>query len=251
MNEWKWAGQLSSDTGPWMWLVVTHIEYDGTTMIYDFWFYIFLDLVLFSVTEWTGEWMSEWSSEQVREKWIHEWENERVSGQVNEPEWVMVLKRDRRLNEPPHEYWDKQEFLAQRRHTNWIHLSPFAVRETRHSSLRPLALHRSASPQPCSSPPPTYDTNTAPSHNGRDYHDNRNNGSAWDNRVCGTPGQLKYLRDYWVEKKNKQLWVFFFWELLHKDVCYFCPEKSLPVLLFLRRSLKTLHLKENSVCLVT
>lgn len=28
-------------------------------------------------------------------------------------------------------------------------------------------------------------------------------------------------------KKNKQLWVFFFWELLHKDVCYFCPrEKS-------------------------
>lgn len=163
------------------------------------------------------------------------------------------VKRVIRPNEPPHEYWDKQEFLAQRRPTNWIHLSPFAVRETRHSSLRPLALHPSASPQPCSSPPPTYDTNTTTSHNGRDYHDKRNNGSAWDKRVCGTPGQLKYLRDCRVEK-NKQLWVFLFWELLHKDVCYFCPEKVCQrcfFFLFSRQSLKTLHLEESDVCLVT
>lgn len=150
--------------------------------------------------------------------------SEWVSARLNVLGWVIVLKRVIRVNEPPHEYWDKQEFLAQRRPTNWIHLSPFAVRETRHSSLRPLALHPSASPQPCSSLPPTYDTNTALSHNARDYHDNCNNGSAWDKRVCGTPGQLKCLRDCWVEK-NKQLWVFLFWELLHKDVCYFCPEK--------------------------
>lgn len=136
-------------------------------------------------------------------------------------------KRVLRLNEPAHEYWDKQEFLAQRRLTNWIHLSPFAVRETRHSSRRPLALHPPASPQPCCSVPPTYDTNTTPSHNGRDYHDNCNNGSAQDNRVCGTQGQLKYLWDCSVKKnnKNKQVWVFVLWELLHKDVCYFCPEK--------------------------
>lgn len=103
----------------------------------------------------------------------------------------------------------------------WVHL--LSGRRGTHPS-DPSFFNPSASPQPCSSLPPTYDTNTALSHNGRDYHDNRNNGSAWDKRVCGTPGQLKYLRDCWVEK-NKQLWVFLFWELLHKDLCYFCPEK--------------------------
>lgn len=56
-----------------------------------------------------GEWMSEGASELMR------------AG------WVAALKRVLSLNEPPHEYWDKQKFLAQRHHTNWIHLSPFAV----------------------------------------------------------------------------------------------------------------------------
>lgn len=177
--------------------------------------------------------VNEWANDKIREllgkkQWITEWKNkwmsERVPVLMCLDEWS--VKRVIRLIELPHEYWDKQEFLAQRRPTNWIHLSPFAVRETRHSSFRPLALHPSASPQPCSSPPPTYDTNTTLSHNGRNYHDNCYNGSAWDKRVCGTPGQLKYLRDCWVEKKqNKQLWVFLFWELLHTDVCYFCPKK--------------------------
>lgn len=168
------------------------------------------------INEWASEILTKWGSYRVKNVSVirNEW--------VNAPDRVIVLERFIRLNEPAHEYWDKQEFLAQKRLTNWIHLSPFAVRETRHSSLRPLALHPSASLQPCSSMPPTYDTNTTPSHNGRDYHDNCNNGSAWDNRVCGTPGQLKYLRDCWVEK-NKQLCVFVLWELLHKDVCYFCP----------------------------
>lgn len=168
-----------------------------------------------------SEWMSEWACELMR------------AG------WVAALKRVLSLNGPPHEYRDKQKFLAQRHHTNWIHLSPFAVGETRHSSLRPVALHPSTSPQP-----PTSDTNTASSHNARESHDNHNNSSAWDKTVCGTPGQLKYLRDSWLEK-NKQLWVFLFWELLNKDVCYFCP-----VFVF-KASLKTLHLEESDVCLVT
>lgn len=34
------------------------------------------------------------------------------------------------------------------------------------------------------------------------YHDNCDNGRARDNRVCGAPGQLKYLWDCWVEKTN-------------------------------------------------
>lgn len=33
-------------------------------------------------------------------------------------------------------------------------------------------------------------------------------------------------------KKNKQLWVFLFWELLHKDVSYFCPVKVWSVVLW-------------------
>lgn len=155
------------------------------------------------------EWMSEWACELMR------------AG------WVAALKRVLSLNEPPREYRDKQKFLAQRHHTNWIHLSPFAVGETRHSSLRPVALHPSTSPQP-----PTSDTNTASSHNARESHDNHNNSSAWDKTVCGTPGQLKYLRDSWLEK-NKQLWVFLFWELLNKDVCYFCPARCQRCVFFL------------------
>lgn len=103
----------------------------------------------------------------------------------------------------------------------WVHL--LSGRQGTHPSDPSLFTHPPLHSH-VPSPPPTYDTNTTPSHNGGDYHDNRNNGSAWDKRVCGTPGQLKYLRDCWVEK-NKQLWVFLFWELLHKDVCYFCSQK--------------------------
>ncbi len=160
------------------------------------------------------------------------------------------VKRVIRLNELPHEYWDKQEFLAQRRPTNWIHLSPFAVRETRHSSLWSLALHPSASPQPWSSLPPTYDTNTTLSHNGRNYHDNCNNGSAWDMRVCGTPGQLKYLRDCWVEKTQTTLSVFVLGAPAY--ICkLFLTRESLPAWCFVRKFLKTLHLGEGDVCFVT
>lgn len=154
--------------------------------------------------------MSEWANHSVSErvnkrKWMTgEW----VSAWLNVPGWTIVFKRVITLNEPPYEYWGKQEFLAQRRPTNWIHLSPFAVREMRYSSLRPLALYLSASQQSCSSLPPTSDTNTTLSHNGTDYHDNCNNGSAWDKRVCGTPGQLKYLRDCRVEKRKNNLRVF-------------------------------------------
>lgn len=83
------------------------------------------------------------------------------------------------------------------------------------------------------------------------YHDNRNNGGARDKRACGTPGQLKYLRDCWMKKNKKQLWVFLFWELLHKDVCYFCSEKFCQRCVFLMPSLKTLHLEESDVCFVT
>lgn len=173
------------------------------------------------------------------------WVSEEVSAWVNVPGWVTVLKRVIRLNEPLHEYWHKQEILAQRSPLIgfiWVHL--LSGRRGTHPSEPSLFIHL-PSPQPCSSPPPTYDTNTALSHNGRDYHDNRNNGSAWDNRVCGTPGQLKYLRDCWVGK-NKQLGVFLFWELLHLDVSYFLPRESLECC-FIRQSLKTLHLEESDV----
>lgn len=176
---------------------------------------------------------------------MEKWTSERASANLMcLDEWS--VKRVLRLNEPPHEYWDKQEFLAQRRPTNWIHLSPLAVRETRYSSLRPHALHRSASPRPCSSPPPTYDTNTTPSHNARDYHDNHNNGSAWDKRVCGTPGQLKYLRDCWMEKTNK-------------FECFCSGSSCIKIrailvcqpIFFLRQSLKTVHLEESDECFIT
>lgn len=46
-------------------------------------------------------------------------------------------RRARGLTEPPRGALR----LAQRPPTNWIHLSPFAVRETGHSWPRPLALH--------------------------------------------------------------------------------------------------------------
>lgn len=84
------------------------------------------------------------------------------------------------------------------------------------------------------------------------YHDNRNNGGARDKRVCvGHRDSLSTCETAEWKKKQTQLWVFLFWELLHKDVCYFCSEKFCQRSVFWMPSLKTLHLEESDVCLVT
>lgn len=122
--------------------------------------------------------------------------------------------------------------LAQWRPTNWIHLSLFAVREMKHSSLWPLALYTSSSPQPCSSLPPTYGTNTTLSHNGRDYHDKCNNGDAWDDTVCGTGRAEVSSRLLGVNKTYKHEWFLQGAPALKMDTTSACC-------CFLRPSLKT------------
>lgn len=63
-----------------------------------------------------------WRSTRLKLKKEQEWVkmNEWVSAWIIKNGWVVAPKRIMRPEEAPHEYWNKQEFLAQRRASNWI-----------------------------------------------------------------------------------------------------------------------------------
>lgn len=140
--------------------------------------------------------------------WAKKWKTGRVtkwgSKFLSEDKWMYQewsLKKLTWPNGPPHEYWDELG----------------AVGETRHSALQPFALHQSASL------PPTWSPRLTTAGSSWQPQQWRRLGwwCVWDTGTAEVPTRLPGGK----KQQQQTTMTVLFWELLHKDVCYFWPEK--------------------------